>query len=136
MDTAHKTVTFRFSPDSDQPDVIAMKLVDQDCLTEAHMGAVVEQLEKVIEVVRENPEKSVGLRLTSVVEQNSDAVARRIPMEVHRPTTPKPPTESEPGTPVAQRAGRFFIAPATTTGSQADARVAENVGLLFTVPTV
>lgn len=57
MDTAHKTVTFRFAPDSDKPPVIAAKLVDQDCLTECHVNAVVEQLEKVIEVIKENPEK-------------------------------------------------------------------------------
>ncbi|VDM47317.1 unnamed protein product [Toxocara canis] len=50
LDTSHKTVTFQFAPDSDKPNVIAEKLLDQDCLTDPQVSIVVEQLERVIEV--------------------------------------------------------------------------------------
>ncbi|KAI6187157.1 Non-specific serine/threonine protein kinase [Aphelenchoides besseyi] len=125
MDTAQKTVTFRFAPDSDQPSVIATKLVDQDCLNEQHQSAVIEQLEKVIEVIKENPEKSVGLRLTSIIEHHHESspttgsgigLIRRQPMEVQRPSTPKPQnTQSdEPIQPV--KVNRFSVAPSQVNG--------------------
>ncbi|CAD5219336.1 unnamed protein product [Bursaphelenchus okinawaensis] len=121
MDTAHKTVTFRFAPDSDQPNVIAAKLVNQDCLSEANMTAVIEQLEKVIEVVNENPEKSIGLRLTSVVEQLKDD-GKKFSMEVHRPSTPKLAPDGQ-----IQKAGRFSVAPAVTNTFNFDTKPAEKV---------
>lgn len=116
MDTAQKTVTFRFAPDSDQPTVIATKLMDQDCLSEPNIGVVIEQLEKVIEVVKENPEKSIGLKLTSVVEQQSDSVNKKIvPMDVQGVTSLKAPVEvpPQPPQPTAQpvKAGRFSVTP-------------------------
>lgn len=45
--------------------------MDQDCLSEQHMAAVIEQLEKVIEVIKDDPEKAVGLKVTSFIEQAS-----------------------------------------------------------------
>uniref|UniRef100_A0A915DPJ5 non-specific serine/threonine protein kinase n=1 Tax=Ditylenchus dipsaci TaxID=166011 RepID=A0A915DPJ5_9BILA len=94
MDTAHKTVTFRFSPDSDQSSVIAAKLVNQDCITEHQSCAVIEQLEKVIELVRDNPDKVVGLKLTSVAADhpttlNVDESAKAV-LELNSPIDSKP----------------------------------------------
>eukprot|EP00080_Pristionchus_pacificus_P012918 PDM72938.1 hpo-11 [Pristionchus pacificus] len=37
LDTAHKTVTFQFAPESDQPQVISEKLLNQDCLWQVHI---------------------------------------------------------------------------------------------------
>ncbi|KAI1732851.1 protein kinase domain-containing protein [Ditylenchus destructor] len=65
METAHKSVTFRFSPDSDLVSVIAAKLVNQDCVADVHINSVIDQLEKVVEVVRESRDKAVGLKLIS-----------------------------------------------------------------------
>ncbi|KAI6175775.1 Non-specific serine/threonine protein kinase [Aphelenchoides bicaudatus] len=129
MDTAHKTVTFRFAPGSDQPSTIAAKLVDQDCLTECHVNAVVEQLEKVIEVIKENPEKSVGLRLTSVVAEhqpspdNVAVLVRQQPMEIHHPSS----TPSDEANPIVAtsttvtisapiKISRFSVAPCQING--------------------
>lgn len=48
-----------------------------------HANAVMEQLEKVIEVIHENPEKVVGLKLTSMVDiPIDDLTQRKIVMEV------------------------------------------------------
>lgn len=126
MDTAHKTVTFRFAPGSDQPNVIVRKLVDQDCLSECHMNAVIEQLDKTIEVIKENPSKSVGLRLTSIVEQQPNApVIRQQPMEIHHPTVITPSEESNPIVPststtttpaVPVKISRFSVAPCQLNG--------------------
>lgn len=68
LDTSHKTVTFQFAPDSDKPAVIAEKLLDQDCVTSAQVDVVVEQLEKVIEMINEDPIKAVGVKLISFIE--------------------------------------------------------------------
>lgn len=119
MDTSHKTVTFRFAPGSDQPSVIVRKLVDQDCLTECHMNAVIEQLDKIIEVINSNPEKSVGLRLTSIVEQQpspENIVVRQQPMEIHHsvttPTEEVNPITTLTSTPsVPMKINRFSVAP-------------------------
>uniref|UniRef100_F1KQU5 non-specific serine/threonine protein kinase n=1 Tax=Ascaris suum TaxID=6253 RepID=F1KQU5_ASCSU len=68
LDTSHKTVTFQFAPDSDKPNVIAEKLLDQDCLTDPQVDIVVEQLERVIELVHEDAVKAVGTKLVSFME--------------------------------------------------------------------
>lgn len=126
MDTAHKTVTFRFAPGSDQPNVIVRKLVDQDCLSECHMNAAIEQLEKIIEVIKENPEKSVGLKLTSIVEQlpiENAPLVRQQPMEIHHPPTPSDETNpiiaatNAVPTPVQPvKINRFSVAPCQLNG--------------------
>ncbi|KHN74067.1 Serine/threonine-protein kinase WNK1, partial [Toxocara canis] len=68
LDTSHKTVTFQFAPDSDKPNVIAEKLLDQDCLTDPQVSIVVEQLERVIELIREDAVKAVGTKLVSFMD--------------------------------------------------------------------
>uniref|UniRef100_A0A914ZH07 non-specific serine/threonine protein kinase n=1 Tax=Parascaris univalens TaxID=6257 RepID=A0A914ZH07_PARUN len=68
LDTSHKTVTFQFAPDSDKPNVIAEKLLDQDCLTDPQVDIVIEQLERVIELVHDDAVKAVGTKLVSFME--------------------------------------------------------------------
>ena len=42
--------------------------MSQDCINGTHADAVVEQLEKIIELIQENPDKGVGLKITSIIE--------------------------------------------------------------------
>lgn len=66
--------------------------MSQDCIKEVHVNAVIEQLEKVVELIRENPEKGVGLKITSIIDisvtddQINNAVQDNnvTTMEVHR----------------------------------------------------
>lgn len=128
MDTAYKTVTFRFAPDFDKPNVMVRNLVKEDLLTECHMNAVEEQLEKIIEVIKENPKKSAGLRLTSIVEQqpsveNIALVIRQQPMEIHHPTISTPSEENKPIVPAVivpaqtNKISRFSVVPAQLNGT-------------------
>ncbi|VDO51668.1 unnamed protein product, partial [Brugia timori] len=68
LDTSHKTVTFQFAPDSDKPSVITKKLLDQDCLTSPQVGVVVDQLEKIIQMIVTDPVKAVGVKIISFVD--------------------------------------------------------------------
>ncbi|EJD74728.1 WNK protein kinase [Loa loa] len=71
LDTSHKTVTFQFAPDSDKPSVITKKLLDQDCLTSPQVGIVVDQLEKIIQMIVADPVKAVGVKIISFVDSTS-----------------------------------------------------------------
>uniref|UniRef100_A0A1I8A8P8 non-specific serine/threonine protein kinase n=1 Tax=Steinernema glaseri TaxID=37863 RepID=A0A1I8A8P8_9BILA len=95
MDTAHKTVTFQFAPDSDRPAVIAEKLLDQDCVNEPQVQAVIEHLEKIIELVKADPEKAVGVKIITE-------------------TALPPPKKEEPRPPAtpAPKPSRFSVTPA------------------------
>ncbi|KAK6748877.1 hypothetical protein RB195_001478 [Necator americanus] len=68
LDTAHKTVTFQFAPDSDKPSVIAEKLLAENCLAPHHVSIVEDQLEQIIELVNKGVSRVVGTKLTTVVE--------------------------------------------------------------------
>ncbi|KAK5969961.1 Serine/threonine-protein kinase WNK1 [Trichostrongylus colubriformis] len=68
LDTAHKTVTFQFAPDSDKPSVIAEKLLAENCLAQHHVAIVEDQLEQIIELVNKGVSRVVGTKLTTVVE--------------------------------------------------------------------
>ncbi|GMT37620.1 hypothetical protein PFISCL1PPCAC_28917, partial [Pristionchus fissidentatus] len=68
LDTAHKTVTFQFAPESDQPQVISEKLLNQDCLWQVHMKSVEQLLEKVIQLVREKPDHCIGMRMQTMLD--------------------------------------------------------------------
>ncbi|EPB77142.1 hypothetical protein ANCCEY_03758 [Ancylostoma ceylanicum] len=68
LDTAHKTVTFQFAPDSDKPSVIAEKLLAENCLAPHHVAIVEDQLEQIIELVNKGVSRVVGTKLTTVVE--------------------------------------------------------------------
>ena len=108
------------------------------------MTAVVEQLEKVVEVIAENPEKSIGLRLTSIVEHHAEssplaaatAATRRPPMEVQRPMALVPSAETAadattatlptPAAAAAVRAGgRFSVAKVADIASPSDESATE-----------
>ncbi|VDK87825.1 unnamed protein product, partial [Litomosoides sigmodontis] len=71
LDTSHKTVTFQFAPDSDKPSVITKKLLDQDCLTNAQVGIVIDQLEKIIQMTSADPVKAVGVKIISFLDSTS-----------------------------------------------------------------
>uniref|UniRef100_A0A0R3S2E2 non-specific serine/threonine protein kinase n=1 Tax=Elaeophora elaphi TaxID=1147741 RepID=A0A0R3S2E2_9BILA len=71
LDTSHKTVTFQFAPDSDKPSVITKKLLDQDCLTNPQVGIVVDQLEKIIQMMSSDPAKAVGIKIISFLDATS-----------------------------------------------------------------
>ncbi|KAK6030925.1 kinase domain protein [Ostertagia ostertagi] len=68
LDTAHKTVTFQFAPDSDKPSVIAEKLLAENCLAQHHVAIVEDQLEQIIALVNKGVSRVVGTKLTTVVE--------------------------------------------------------------------
>ncbi|PIO72245.1 hypothetical protein TELCIR_05833 [Teladorsagia circumcincta] len=68
LDTAHKTVTFQFAPDSDKPSVIAEKLLAENCLAQHHVAIVEDQLEQIIALVNKGVGRVVGTKLTTVVE--------------------------------------------------------------------
>ncbi|WKY04082.1 hypothetical protein Q1695_005222 [Nippostrongylus brasiliensis] len=68
LDTAHKTVTFQFAPDSDKPSVIAEKLLSENCLAQHHVAFVEDQLEQIIQLVNSGVSRVVGTKLTTVVE--------------------------------------------------------------------
>ena len=74
LDTAHKSVIFQFAPDSDKPNIIAEKLVDQDCISSQHVPPLVEQLERVIQAVKTDPAKIIGLKLISYVDATTGSV--------------------------------------------------------------
>jgi serine/threonine protein kinase len=98
LDTAHKTVTFQFAPDSDKSSIIAEKLVDQDCISHQHVVPVIEQLDRVIEAVKGNPQKGVGLKITSYIDQTTgsiETVVRQMSQDLpHAPS----PVQSQPPT--------------------------------------
>ncbi|CAG9533409.1 unnamed protein product [Cercopithifilaria johnstoni] len=71
LDTSHKTVTFQFAPDSDKPSVITKKLLDQDCLTNPQVGIVIDQLEKIIQMIIADPAKAVGVKIISFLDSTS-----------------------------------------------------------------
>ncbi|MFH4973911.1 hypothetical protein AB6A40_000620 [Gnathostoma spinigerum] len=85
LNTLHKTVTFQFAPDSDKPSVIAEKLRDQDCLTDAQVGIVSNLLEKVIESIREDMLKAVGKKFMGLMESNPSNTTPRIDGSEQRP---------------------------------------------------
>ncbi|KAI1726376.1 protein kinase domain-containing protein [Ditylenchus destructor] len=94
METAHKSVTFRFSPDSDLVSVIAAKLVNQDCVADVHINSVVDQLEKVVEVVRESRDKAVGLKLISPAADHPSSI-EDIPKRGHAVVDMHSPVQEE-----------------------------------------
>ncbi|KAK0399205.1 hypothetical protein QR680_002938 [Steinernema hermaphroditum] len=95
MDTAHKTVTFQFAPDSDRPAVIAEKLLDQDCVNEPQVQAVIEHLEKIIDLVKADPEKAVGVK---IITETAVAPAKKV--------------EAAPAAAPAPKPNRFSVTPA------------------------
>lgn len=54
--------------------MIAEKLVDQDCISQQHVPPVVEQLERVIQSVKTDPTKVLGLKITSYVDATTGSV--------------------------------------------------------------
>lgn len=42
--------------------------VNQDCIKEIHVNAVIEQLEKVVEHIKKNLEKGVGYKIASIID--------------------------------------------------------------------
>ncbi|CAI4227529.1 unnamed protein product [Auanema sp. JU1783] len=109
LDTAHKTVTFQFAPDSDKPCVIAEKLLAENCLAQHHVAIVEEQLEEVIRLVNTSPNKGVGSKLTTVVEtQTTQSTSNPTPSS----TTAQSATLQQPQ--VSASAGSSQSLPAAT----------------------
>ncbi|KAJ1354862.1 Oxidative-stress-responsive kinase 1 C terminal [Parelaphostrongylus tenuis] len=79
LDTAHKTVTFQFAPDSDKPSVIAEKLLAENCLAQHHVAIVQDQLEQIIELVNSGVSRVVGTKLTTVVETQTTTTTTNLP---------------------------------------------------------
>uniref|UniRef100_A0AC34GPS7 Non-specific serine/threonine protein kinase n=1 Tax=Panagrolaimus sp. ES5 TaxID=591445 RepID=A0AC34GPS7_9BILA len=110
LDTAHKTVTFQFAPDSDKSLIIAEKLVDQDCISQQHVVPVIEQLDRVIEAVKENPQKGIGLKITSYIDQTTgsiETVVRQMSQDL--PHAPSPVQSQPPSNALSDDASNAII---------------------------
>ncbi|VDK82901.1 unnamed protein product, partial [Cylicostephanus goldi] len=97
LDTAHKTVTFQFAPDSDKPSVIAEKLLAENCLAPHHVAIVEDQLEQIIDVclVNKGNPRVVGTKLTTVVETQTTTTTSNLssgPPTARAAASPAPPS--------------------------------------------
>ncbi|CAD6192850.1 unnamed protein product [Caenorhabditis auriculariae] len=89
LDTAHKTVTFQFAPDSDKPSIISDKLLAEGCLASSHTGIVEDQLDFVIKVVKaKSPAEIISMRLTTLVDVPNPTMVVSFPSS--SPQTPLP----------------------------------------------
>lgn len=90
LDTANKSVVFQFAPEADKPHVIAEKLVDQDCISHQHVAPVVEQLDRVIQAVKTESNRGIGLKITSYVDSTTgsvDTIVRQMSQEIVHPNS-------------------------------------------------
>ncbi|CAI5449235.1 unnamed protein product [Caenorhabditis angaria] len=72
LDTAHKTVTFQFALGTDKPNMIAQKLLSEDCLSPANTRIVEAQLEEVITLIKsEPPNKGIGSKFATVLDESN-----------------------------------------------------------------
>ncbi|CAJ0932726.1 unnamed protein product, partial [Mesorhabditis belari] len=97
LNTPLKQVTFQFAPGQDKSNIIADKLLDQECMTEEQVPVIIEQLEKVIKLVMSDPTHCVGAKIVTTVDVVINQPLSQQPTEPHpediaaTQTLPQPP---------------------------------------------